>query len=311
MMTSVHGPRWRAFTIGVAIAATLSTSTYAASSTEGGPKAGTTASAELASSSTNPSVMALVPDSYKQKGTLTIAVSATHPPNAFFSDQNKLVGWEIELGSALAARMGLKPDFQKVQFAEILTGLQAGRYDMGLSGINDNKTREKVLTFVNYFSAGTSLVVHSGDPKHISSIKDLCGRTVAIETGTNQVGIAQDQSAKCVAEGKQPMGVKLFPDETQVQLQIRTGRADAGLNDFPVAAYIAQQSQGQLEAVRGGKEFDAPYGLAIPKSSPELVKAVQAALKDVIADGTYGKILKTWNLELGALTTAQVNGASE
>ncbi len=310
-MITLYGRRLRSVTMGVAVSLTISTSIHAANRADGGPQVGTAAPADSVLGSSDPSVAALVPDSYKKKGILTIAVSATHPPNAFFNDQNKLVGWEVELGTALAAHMGLEPNFQKVQFAEILTGLQSGRYDMGLSGINDNKTREKVLTFVDYFSAGTSLVVHSGDPKHISSIKDLCGRTVAIETGTNQVGIAQDQSKKCTEEGKEPVEVKLFPDETQVQLQIRTGRAAAGLNDFPVAAYIAQQSQGQLEAVRGGKEFNAPYGLAISKNSPELVKAVQAALKDVIADGTYAKILKEWNLEQGALTTAEINGATQ
>lgn len=302
-MTLVQQHRMSAVAVVAALAVTLSTSAYAAS--------GSAPKTTVAPGSADPAVEALVPDNYKAKGSLTVAVSATHPPNAFFNDQNKLVGWEVELGRALAARMGLKSDFQKVQFAQILTGLQSGRYDLGLSGISDNKTRQKVVTFVDYFSAGTSLVVPAGNPKHLTSINDLCGNTVAIETGTSQVGFAKDQSDKCVAGGKKPIEVKTFPDETQVQLQIRTGRADAGLNDFPVAAYIALQSDGKLEAVRGGDQFSAPYGLAIPKDKPQLVKAVQAALKDVIADGTYDKILKEWNLEDGALKSAAINGASK
>lgn len=290
------------------IVVALSANAFAASPAS---HSGSPAQATVSPGSAAPAVEALVPDSYKAKGSLTIAVSATHPPNAFFDDQNQLVGWEVELGRALAARMGLKADFQKIQFAQILAGLQSGRYDLGLSGISDNKTREQVVTFVDYFSAGTSLVVKAGNPKHITSISDLCGDTVAIETGTSQVGFVNGQSAKCVAAGKKPIEVKTFPDETQVQLQIRTGRADAGLNDFPVAAYIALQSDGQLVAVRGGPSFTAPYGIAISKGSPGLVKAVQAALKDVIADGTYEKILKKWNLTQGALRTAAINGASD
>ncbi len=257
----------------------------------------------------DPAVKALAPPELQSKGTVTFAVSAAHPPNAFYDSSNTLVGWEVELGKALAAKMGLKPDFQKVEFAAIIPGLQSGRYDIGLSGISDNKTRQAVATFVDYFSAGTSLVVQSGNPEHIPSIEELCGHTVAIETGTSQVKFAQDESKACVDKGKPPITVATFPDETQVQLQIRTGRATAGLNDFPVAAYIAQQSGGKLEAVIGGKDFTAPYGLAVPKDSTKLVQAVQAALKSVIADGTYAKILAKWNLQQGSLTTSVINGA--
>ncbi len=55
--------------------------------------------------------------------------------------------------------------------------------------------------------------------------------------------------------------------------------------------------------------YPAPYGLAVPKDSTKLVQAVQAALKSVIADGTYAKILAKWNLRQGSLTTSVINGA--
>lgn len=274
----------------------------------GSPSAGAAGSATEGGDA---AVQALVPPELASKGSITFAASAAHPPNAFFDDQNKLTGWEVELGTALAKKMGLKPDFQKVQFAAIIPGLQSGRYDVGLSGISDNKKRQEVVNFVDYFSAGTSLVVKAGNPEKLKTIPDLCGHKVAIETGTSQVDFATGQSAKCTAAGKKPIEVATFPDETQVLLQIRTGRATAGLNDFPVAAYLAQQSNGDLEAVRGTGEFSAPYGLAVPKGSDGLTNALQAALKAVIADGTYEQILKKWNLQDGALTTATINGATE
>lgn len=259
------------------------------------------------------SVRALVPEAYKKKGSLTIAVSATHPPNAYFNDQNKLIGWEVELGKAIATRMGLKPDFRKVDFSQILTGLQSDRYDIGLSGINDTTVRQEVVTFVDYFnSGGTSLIVKSGNPKNLSSVADLCGDTVAVETGTLQVGLAQDQSKKCVANGKKPIEITQFPNQTQVQLQLRTGRADAGLNDFPVAAYIAKQSNGHIDVISNNKGTTITYyGIAIAKESPNLVKAVQAAVQSVIDDGTYTKILKQWLLLDGAIETAAINGTGK
>ncbi|MGN6550706.1 MAG: transporter substrate-binding domain-containing protein, partial [Pararhizobium sp.] len=118
-MKLLHQQRLFAVTAAAAFVAALSASAFAAS--ESGPKT------TIAPGSPNPAVEAQVPDNYKAKGSLTVAVSATHPPNAYFSDENKLVGWEVELGRALAARMGLKADFQKVQFVQILTGLQSGR----------------------------------------------------------------------------------------------------------------------------------------------------------------------------------------
>jgi len=268
------------------------------------------APAAAGAGSADPAVKALVPPDLQSKGSLTIAVSAAHPPNAFYDSHNTLVGWEIELGQALAAKMGLKPDFQKAEFSAIIPGLQSKRYDIGLSSISDTKARQRVLNFIDYFTTGTALLIQNSKSNGISSLQDLCGQTVAVETGTSQVGFANNQSAKCTSSSKQPINVKAFPDETEMQLQIRTGRASAGLNALPVAEYIAQHSQGALK-VADGQYATAPIGIAVSKDSGELLKALQAALKSVIADGTYSAILAKWKLDQGALSTATINGATE
>jgi polar amino acid transport system substrate-binding protein len=90
---------------------------------------------------------------------------------------------------------------------------------------------------------------------------------------------------------------------------VRSGRAVADMNDFPVAAYAAKTlgGGGQFEVV--GQQIEAgPYGIGVLKDNTQLRDALQAALKAVIADGTYDQILQKWNVTQGALKTATING---
>ena len=92
-------------------------------------------------------------------------------------------------------------------------------------------------------------------------------------------------------------------------MAVVSGRADVGMTDSPVAGYQAKQSGGQLKVV-GQPYGTAPYGIALPKGSP-LVKPMQAAMKALIADGTYGEILAKYGVESGAIAEPGINQAAE
>jgi polar amino acid transport system substrate-binding protein len=101
--------------------------------------------------------------------------------------------------------------------------------------------------------------------------------------------------------------VQGFPDQNAANLALTSGRADVGMADSPVAAYIVKQSNGKL--MLSGKSYNnAPYGIALPKGNG-MTKPIQAALKDLIANGTYLNILKKWNVQAGAITNPQINAA--
>jgi polar amino acid transport system substrate-binding protein len=255
----------------------------------------------------NPKVAAEVPSKYKGK-TLTVAADATYAPNEFIASNGKtVVGMDPDLAKALAGVMGIKVKVVNATFDSIIPGLQSGKYDLGMSSFTDTKARQKVVDFVTYFSAGTSFYVKAQGGPAISGLASLCGHKVAAEKGTTQQADSTAQSAKCKKAGKAAVTVLVFPDQNGVNLALSSGRADVAMADSPVAAYQVKQSHGTFK-VSGKSYGTAPYGIAIPKQSG-LAKPVLDALKVLIANGSYKKILTTWGIQQGAISNPKINGA--
>jgi polar amino acid transport system substrate-binding protein len=178
--------------------------------------------------------------------------------------------------------------------------------------MTDTKERQgQGATFVDYFTAGTSLLVQKGNPKKITSIDDLCGNSVAVQTGTTQdLEILTPQVDKCKTAGK-PLNVLRFDKDTDALQQVKLGRAVANLEDSPVAAYNAKTSGGGKDfEVTGQAIGSAPYGIAIPTANNALVTLVQNALQKLMDNGEYTRILTKWGQTEGALTKARLNGGS-
>jgi polar amino acid transport system substrate-binding protein len=246
---------------------------------------------------------------------LKIGSDIEYAPIEFYKEGTTQVeGVDYDLAQALAAKLGVKVTFiDDTDFAGIIGALQAGRFDLIMSAMNDTADRRaKGADFIDYFTAGTSIIVQKGNPKGIKSAADFCGQTVAVQRGTVQdTDVVTPQEPKCKSAGK-AMTVLRFEKDTDALEQVKNGRAVANLEDFPVAAYNAQTSG-------GGNDFtavDVPgispgdYGIATLKKDTQLRNALQAALKAVIADGTYDQILQKWNVTAGALKTASINAGS-
>lgn len=256
----------------------------------------------------NSTIAAEVPAKIKSKGTLTVAADATYAPNEFIGpDGHTVQGMSPDLGHAIASVMGLKANFVNATFDTIIPGLQSGKYDLGFSSFTDTKAREKVVDFVTYFIAGTSFYVKAQGGPTINTLADLCGHKVAVERGTTQAADATAQSAKCRKAGKPTVSVSVFPDQNAANLALSSGRAEVGMADSPVAAYIVKQSNGQFKL--SGKSYGtAPYGIAIPKGNG-MAKPILAALKELMSSGTYMSVLTKWGVQAGAITNPKINGA--
>jgi ABC-type amino acid transport substrate-binding protein len=112
------------------------------------------------------------------------------------------------------------------------------------------------------------------------------------------------------AASKSPDKVQSFQTQSAANTAIASGRADVGMADSPVAAYIVKQSNGKFK-LSGSAYGTAPYGIAMSKTSGTLDKAVLAAVKDLMKDGVYNQILTVWNIQSGGISNPQINGASQ
>src|SRR5258708_5774943 len=129
-------------------------------------------------SSTSSSTTAL--DKIKKAGVINIATDASYAPNEF-KQNGKIVGFDVDLGNAIAQKIGVKAQFSDVTFDNILPALTSGKYDISLSSFTDSKKREASFDFVTYFSAGESLIVKTGNPLKLStSGLSLCGQKIAV-----------------------------------------------------------------------------------------------------------------------------------
>lgn len=251
----------------------------------------------------DPAAVALLPADVAESGELRIGVNPNYAPIEYKDENGVAIGWGIDLGNAVAAKLGLTPEWEHMNFDSIIPRVQEGALDMSSSSFTDTVERQKSVDFVNYLNAGSQWAAKPGenvDPDN------ACGLTVAVKATTIQEQTELPaRSDKCVADGKEPIEILILDQQPEVTQAVIDGRAVAFSADSPVTGDAAVQLPDKLEVV--GEVFDAaPYGLVTPKGS-ELTKAVQAAMQSLMDDGTYLEILEAAGAQGGALTTATIN----
>jgi polar amino acid transport system substrate-binding protein len=254
-----------------------------------------------------------------QGQTLQIATDPTYAPNEFVdATSGQITGWDIEFGNALCTVMGVQCQWTNVTFSTIIAQLKASnsRYAFSLSSWSPTQDRENSgIDFISYYRAGEAFIVKASGGPTINTLADLCGKTVAVESGTTEESDAwafmgQGVGGAPVAGAKNncPSGTKItvlsFDKQTDANTALLSGRADAGFLDSPVAADQVKQTNGQFK-LSGQACSVAPYGLALIKGSP-LEQALTDAIKYVMDHGFYKQVLDKYGVADGAITSADV-----
>ena len=294
------------------VALAVSGCTYASEESEtpkaDSSKADTASNAQIIDSiKTDPTIAAMDPDDIKKSGTLRNGAAANYAPAEFIdTDGSTVVGYDVDYITAVGKLMGLKVTTANAAFPTLIPAI-GSKYDVSVSSFTTTPERQKQVTMTTYFKAGFSMAVPKGNPKKVSP-DDLCGHSVAVQTGTAQETAAQQKLKECTKAGKKPIDLLSYESQSDATTNVVGGKADVLYADSVITAYAIKQTS-QLEAL-GGITDASKLGVVTAKNDGGLSKAIQAATQKLIDDGTMKKLLASWGTEDGLVKTSQINPES-
>lgn len=219
----------------------------------------------------------------KKAGKLTIATSPDFPPFEYLEGE-EIVGIEIEIMEKVAEELGVELEIKDMAFDSILQAVQAGKYNVGVSGITITPERQKNADFTTpYFMASQAIVVMADSD--IKTKADLDGKKISVQTGTT----AEDY---CMKEG---YNVNAFEANNDAMLALTTGKVDALVIDNEVAIDLSEKENGKT-VVLDEKMTSEPYGFGFAKGSDTLVAEIDKLIKEWIADGTIEAIFDKYEV---------------
>ncbi len=258
-----------------------------------------------------------LPASIQQSKVITVGTSVAYPPFDYNTATNStVIGFEPDLRAAIAKLLGVTFKTDIVTFQELVPGIQSNRFQVAMDGISDTTAREKIIDFVDYGATGNVILTTAANAKQVSSnVESLCGKEVATAQGT-EGGITPAQiTTICQAAGKPAAKNEVFPNSTDDLLAVQSGRVFSELQTTATGGYDALSSKGvitstPLKEYDSGKFVPDVFGVAVTKGDTQLEKAFKAAFNEIIANGTYAKILKKWDVSALAVKQSTIDTPS-
>ena len=219
------------------------------------------------------------------KGTLKIGMEGTYPPFTYKDDKGVLTGFDVDIAKAVAAKLGLKAEFVLTEWSGILAGLQANKYDVIVNQVAITPERQKTINFSTpYAYSRPQIIVRKAgnfDPK---SLADLKGKRVGSSLGSNY-----ERALK--AEGG--INIVTYPGAAEILADLATGRIDAAYNDRLLVGYLTKSQNLPIRGAGVSSDTES-VAIALKKTNPGLKTAIDKALLQIKADGTYAKISRQW-----------------
>lgn len=251
-----------------------------------------------------------LPDAIARSKVIKVAVNSIYPPMEFKDPESgELVGFDVDLGNAIAKELGVKLDWQESAFEQLLPSLATGRVDMVLSGLSDVPGRRDTADFLDYLNSGAQFYILSARGNAIKQPVDLCGKPVGTSRSTSFPADTAAWSTQNCA-GKAPIDVVGTEDTSSARMQLKQARIVAGVQGSETLPYAMKLEPNTYKPI--GEPFaTSPEGIAFAKSNTKLRDAVRAALDKLIANGTYAAIVAKWGLQSSAVHQVTMNGSKD
>jgi len=248
-----------------------------------------------------------VPEAIRKAGVLHLSINAIYPPMEYKDTaSDKLVGLDIDLADAIAAKLGLTIVWQESAFEQLIPSLQTGRSDFILSGLSDLPARRETMDFVDTMRTGAQFYTLTANAQQVPT--DLCGKRVGTSRSTAFPSQIQAWSAaNCEAAGKPAIEVVPAESTADARGQLKQSRIDAAVQGAETIPYAMSLEPGVFRVL--GAPISTLYqGIAFRKADTAFRDAVSDVFAGLIADGTYAKILMKWQLSGNAVSGPMLNG---
>ncbi|MGW0816646.1 ABC transporter substrate-binding protein [Streptomyces viridiviolaceus] len=263
------------------------------------------------------SISARLPESVRGSGKLVIGVGALpdgFPPLAYVGDDQKtLTGAEPDLARLVAAVLGLEPELKNSTWENMFVGIDSGKVDVAFANITDTEERKRKYDFASYRKDDVGFeVLKKSTWNFDGDYRNLAGKTVAVDNGTNQEKILLEWQAKLKQEGKR-LTVKHYASKNSTYLALTGGKIDAYFAANPGVAYHVTQTAKSPDPTRSAGTYSGAgaslQGLiaATTKKDSGLAEPIADAIDHLIENGQYAKWLAAWNLTEEAIDKSEVN----
>ncbi|MBD0670684.1 ABC transporter substrate-binding protein [Streptomyces sp. CBMA156] len=291
----------------LALAACGSDPKIAGAAGAGGPAATATEDV-VAGLAKSEAAAALLPEELRKGGTLKFGSSFGAPPSAFYSDQasRKPAGIDVDFGDAVAKLLGLTVQREAAAFETILPALDSGKFDVGTGNFGVTTARLRTVDFVTYIDDGQGFAVKRDNTaiQPVTDLLQLCGLTVGTGAGTTFETTLNSRKNICADAGKKPYEVKAFSESGAVLTSLQQGRVDIEMSTINGLRHQAAQEASGTRFL--GEFHRLDVGFALKKGS-KLAPALQAAVNQLIKDGTYERILRKYGVAESAIEESQIS----
>jgi polar amino acid transport system substrate-binding protein len=249
-----------------------------------------------------------VPDRIKKAGKLVAATQPNYAPIAYKDPAtNQLMGFDIELGEAIAKELGLKIEWQETAFAQMISSLVTGRVDIVIAGMSDLPGRREQVDFVDYLKSGAQFYTSQANAATIKSASDLCGKKVGASRSTNWPAQIEEWSKQnCVAKGKPAIAVVGTEGSIDARTQLKSGRLDGGVQGSETLTYF-QKLEPNTYVIVGPAFTESLMGIPTSKTEAQLRDAIKGALERLQKNGTYDRIAAKYGLSDNKLSPIAIN----
>ncbi|MBY3517110.1 ABC transporter substrate-binding protein [Rhizobium laguerreae] len=246
-----------------------------------------------------------VTESVKSSGTLTIANGLDYAPFEFVDANGQPAGLDVDLAHEAAKLITAKLDLQRIPFASQIPSLAAGRVKVAWATFTVKEDRLKQVDFVTFLQSGTVAMVLPDKKDSISDAKSLCGKRVAVQTGSAADFTTDKLSEDCAKSNLPKIDKVIYPEQKDTIQAVLTGRADARFDDSTAAGYYEQTSNGKLVVAPGVYDV-LPLGVAVQKGDKASAEMMQAIFQELIANGKYKTVLDKYGMSLAAVKKSRI-----